>query len=321
MPFEADSARGALPWTIPDYLAEVESLAVAVVADDGTLLRANRGFLRLLAEPGEDPAGDVRGVLQSPTLEELRARPGDGRERPVYRGLLTVGAGGGPSTTLRGEVRREEELLLLVAEHDLQDVERLTQTLLTVSEQLAEKQRALVRTNKLLRQREADFERMAATDELTGLPNRRQLRRKLAEEIERSERTGKPLAVVMVDVDGFKAFNESWGRLAGDAALVALARALEENTRPYDTVARHSGEEFVLVLPGSDRAAALELAQRLRERIRGLELPDVDERVTASLGVATRADADARTLLEWVDGAVRRAKADGGDRVEVAQPH
>lgn len=316
-PNNTDSASTP-PWTIPEYLSEVEAVAVALLGKDGDLLRANRGFLNLLGSGDEPPPHDVRSFLQSPTLDELRDRPQHGPHEPVFRGLLTFGSSQTPGDTLRGEVRRDGDAFLIVAEHDLQDVERLTQTLLTVSDQLAEKQRALVRTNQLLRQREADFERAAATDELTGLANRRQVKRKLGEEIERSERTGKPLSVVMVDVDGFKAFNEKWGRLAGDAALVAIGRALAENTRPYDTIARFSGEEFVLLLPGSDERAAAELAGRLRERVAGLDLPDVGERLTASFGVAIRVGTDARALLERVDAAVVAAKEAGGNVVEVA---
>lgn len=316
---EGVKQASASPWTIPSYLAEVEAVAVALIDEEGRLLKANRGFLRLLGDPADQPAGDARAYLQSPTWDELLDRPAHGRDRAVYRGLLTIGAGNAPGSTLHGEVRRDEGLFLFVGEHDLQDVERLTQTLLTVSEQLAEKQRALVRTNKLLTQREADYERMAASDELTGLANRRQLRRKLTEEIERSQRTGKPLGIVMVDVDAFKAFNEVWGRLAGDAALVALARVLEENTRPYDTVARYAGEEFVLVLPGSGLEAAVELAERLRQRLASLDLPDVSDHLTASFGVATRSGVDARALLEQVDAAMRAAKEAGGDRVQVAE--
>src|SRR5207248_3321077 len=109
----------------------------------------------------------------------------------------------------------------------------------------------------------------AATDPLTALPNRRQLEARLAQEAARSRRRGVPFAVLMLDVDRFKHFNDTHGHQGGDEALRAVARALAAAIRAGDFAGRYGGEEFAAVLPDTDAAGAEAVAERVRERVEG----------------------------------------------------
>ncbi len=131
----------------------------------------------------------------------------------------------------------------------------------------------------------------AATDPITGLPNHRSLKERLEEELGRARRQGRALCVLMLDIDHFKVFNDSFGHAAGDEVLQVVAGALRQILRRGDYAARYAGEEFVLVLPNSDLQVGSAVAERLRAAIAGLiNRPELDGRlpgpVTVSIGVA-----------------------------------
>ena len=165
-------------------------------------------------------------------------------------------------------------------------------------------------------------ERQALVDGLTGLANRRQAEDALASEVARAVRFDSPLAVVLADLDDFKALNDRYGHPAGDAVLRAFAGILEETLRESDLAGRWGGEEFLLLLPGTDAAGAALLAERVRETLAGRAILSPDGsamRVTSSFGVA--AHAAGLTEIELVaaaDVALYGAKRLGKDRVEGA---
>lgn len=162
--------------------------------------------------------------------------------------------------------------------------------------------------------------RLAIRDELTGLLNRREFDRLLVEEQDRALRFGHPLGLLMIDVDHFKQVNDSHGHPAGDTVLREVARRLTTNLRNVDRVARFGGEEFAAVLVQTDRAAALDMAQRIRtsiERDSILAGQALALNVTVSVGVAILTD-DARSAVELLaaaDKALYGAKAAGRNRV------
>lgn len=179
----------------------------------------------------------------------------------------------------------------------------------------------LKRLRDELEEANAQLSNLVLRDPLTGLANRRQWDRRLADEWERSRRHRRPLSVVMADLDHFKRINDEHGHAAGDLVLQAVADLLSYGVRGPDTVARLGGEEFGILLPetGDDEAAAA--AERLRQAVADLELaglPDLDVRL--SLGVAsvdgdTPRPADADDLVAAADRALYRAKRQGRDRV------
>lgn len=164
----------------------------------------------------------------------------------------------------------------------------------------------------------------ALTDALTGLPNRRYALDRLAQEWAGTTRLARPLAVMMIDIDHFKAVNDSHGHEAGDRVLSWVGARLKQTARTSDIVCRLGGEEFLLIAPGADEESARVAAERLRAAVEAAapltEIPSL--RVTVSIGVASRMPgvADTAALIRLADHAVYQAKANGRNRVCLALP-
>jgi diguanylate cyclase (GGDEF)-like protein len=155
----------------------------------------------------------------------------------------------------------------------------------------------------------------ARTDSLTGLANRRELEQRFAGELERSTRGGRPLAIVVLDLDWFKEFNDRFGHAAGDRALVQLAEWRRRATRSSDVVARLGGEEFAVLAPETDELEGYQLAERLRAEVRAT-FARQPEKMTVSCGVASFPvhGITAGELLHSADRALYEAKEAGRDR-------
>ncbi len=179
-----------------------------------------------------------------------------------------------------------------------------------------------------VRERTAELEdanrrlsQLAVTDGLTGLYNHRYLHEQLQQSVERGQRDGSSVAMLMIDVDHFKKYNDRHGHPAGDEALRMVARVISEERRQIDVVARYGGEEFAVLLHGTTRQAAGEVAEKIRERVATAVIPGAADqplgKLTVSIGVAA-APEDAKTaeaLLEAADVALYRAKKSGRDAV------
>jgi diguanylate cyclase (GGDEF)-like protein len=175
----------------------------------------------------------------------------------------------------------------------------------------ADTQSKLVEKNLLL-------EQLSVTDRLTGLYNRLKLDQVLEEELNRSGRSTKSFALVLLDVDHFKLVNDSFGHPVGDQVLVEIARLLAQGTRNADVVGRWGGEEFLIICRDTDLDGALVLAEKLREMISEHSFSLVG-RKTASFGVtAFRADDNVHLMLARTDGALYRSKEKGRNCVEIA---
>ncbi len=185
---------------------------------------------------------------------------------------------------------------------------------------------ALSRELKRRQIAEAKLYRLAHTDSLTGLDNRGTFDAVLVKEAQRASRSGRPLSVLFVDVDHFKAFNDYYGHLAGDDVLRRVAQSASRCLRrDSDHVARYGGEEFVVTLPDTDARGAATVAEGIRRAIAGIDIAHVRSpygHVTASIGAATAAGGrvNAATLLRQADEALYRAKSGGRNRVSNPQP-
>jgi diguanylate cyclase (GGDEF) domain len=168
---------------------------------------------------------------------------------------------------------------------------------------------------------EIELERQARTDPLTGAMNRLALAESIARELARAQRNSRPLSLLMFDLDFFKQLNDRLGHQAGDAALKNVAAATQRHLRASDLLARYGGEEFVAVLPDTDKARAVETAERLRQGIESLGIPCGNgTALTASYGAATYpADGDDfDSLVASADAALYKAKQSGRNRVVAA---
>jgi len=203
---------------------------------------------------------------------------------------------------LRVSTRPSPDGVSMVVVSDITRLKRTELELLNVAERLREE---------------------ATTDALTGLVNRRALDQRLEIEIARSLRSDTALSVILLDIDHFKAYNDSYGHLAGDACLKAVSQCLGQVfRRPADLIARYGGEEFLVVLPEADVEAAYRLANEYRDLLAALALPHQASefgRVTVSLGIAAYApgqtDRSAADLVGRADEALYTAKSGGRDQV------
>lgn len=171
-----------------------------------------------------------------------------------------------------------------------------------------------------LRRSEADLVRKAVTDSLTGLFNRGYFDADLDQKIALAQRTGRPLTLLLADLDHFKAVNDSYGHQAGDYALQSFAELMRQSARKSDVLCRYGGEEFAVILPECDSSQAFQAAERLRERVAGY---DFGFPLTVSIGIATTTVAwrhAPRQLLEHADSALYNAKEKGRNRTEIFPP-
>ena len=190
---------------------------------------------------------------------------------------------------------------------------------------LAESEKKLREYSEKLRSRVEIQHRLARTDALTGMPNRRYVEEVIEGECARAERQGRRLSVAMVDVDGLKAVNDQYGHDAGDELLVQLAQIARRSCRRGDVVGRYGGDEFLFVLPESDLRAARRFAERFRGRVERQEIrlsggESVGVRVRVSLGLAELGQEDGRepsALIREADQALYQAKSMGGNTTVV----
>jgi diguanylate cyclase (GGDEF)-like protein len=163
----------------------------------------------------------------------------------------------------------------------------------------------------------------ATHDALTGLLSRAAIFERLDQELDRTQRDGNFLAVIMADIDKFKRINDTYGHSAGDVVLREVAQRMLQAARPYDGFGRYGGEEFLMVIPGCEEVRAAEVAERFRHAVSAepIEATGRVVAVTVSLGVASAlgsAQLGAQELIRRADAALYRAKASGRDRVECA---
>jgi diguanylate cyclase (GGDEF)-like protein/PAS domain S-box-containing protein len=298
-------------------VTEASPTALVLVETHGRIALANAAALRLLGYRPEELIGQGVEVLVPEQYRDAHPwyRVGFHRDpsaRPMGRGrdLFVEGRDGTliPVEIGLSPVEADGELLTVASLVDLTERRQAIQRIETLAAGLAEANRAL--------------ERLAVTDSLTGLWNRR----KFFEEAERSlgllQQTGGPFSVILIDVDEFKSFNDRFGHAVGDHVLKDVAAVLGDARGGSDLVARYGGEEFVVALPGTGEEGARAVAERLREGVSRLRWEE--SRVTVSAGVATVDHAGERgmnvrplldSVLEAADQALYRAKATGRNRV------
>jgi diguanylate cyclase (GGDEF)-like protein len=296
------------PW-YPPLLDKLLAVAAAELDADGVLLAANAGFLHLLPAPGTQFMGQPVGrFFVQPSFQVLAG--GD------HTGLFTVGEAHELTRSLRGSWRCVQGRFQWLAEHNIEELERLSAVLLEINEKYQLTQQALAVTNKQLRRREAEVLALSHSDALTGVGNRRYLDAALQQEVTRALQTGRPLSVVMADFDHFKAVNDTHGHIAGDTLLRHIADHLSRTfMRRYDVVARYGGDEFCVLLRDTTAAEAKRLLARAAAAI-AAPANGVKVAATLSIGVVDMVLGDTpASLLERADKALYRAKEAGRNTI------
>jgi diguanylate cyclase (GGDEF)-like protein len=197
------------------------------------------------------------------------------------------------------------------------EVTALTKVFNEMVARLRQGRQELASANERLRAKNQELELLSVTDGLTGLMNHRALMQRLNEETMRSRRGKHAFAVIMADVDHFKQYNDTFGHPEGDVVLKKVSDLLRETTRTVDCAARYGGEEFAMLLPETDLAGALEVAERIRSRVEAADFPG--RRITLSIGVAVypKHGDTAQGVIAAADAALYVAKR--GGRNQVAQ--
>jgi diguanylate cyclase (GGDEF)-like protein len=192
---------------------------------------------------------------------------------------------------------------------------------------LRERLNLLERHTRQLEQENHDLRRLSYLDGLTGIANRRHFEAALELEWRRACRAGTALSLVMIDADFFKPFNDAYGHQRGDDCLIRIANTLRNGlNRPGDMAARYGGDEFMLLIPGSDAQGVAELAEAIRARVAAMEIlhegSPTDSVVTISLGAVTGYPTrgfSSGDLIVAADAALYRAKEDGRNQVAIIQ--
>jgi diguanylate cyclase (GGDEF)-like protein/PAS domain S-box-containing protein len=292
----------------------------AIVLSDsaGRVLRVNREFCLLFGYSEEEVIGRC--------IDELLA-PEDLREEAL---TITEAVAHGQKFALEAVRRRKDGSPVHVSLLGVPIINRHKQVAVfgiyrDISSRV-KAERALTESRRQLEEANSMLERISNLDGLTAIPNRRSFETFFELEWRRACRESKWLSLIMLDVDYFKIYNDSYGHLAGDQCLKQVAQALQVLNRPGDIVARYGGEEFVAVLSGTDLPGARKMAERMLQRVRDLNLPHGHSRiashVTISAGVAAHqpgSDAHAMDLVLAADQALYLAKSRGRNRVETPE--
>ena len=270
---------------LTDRLADLDTCVRGVDSDRGDALDSGRQLDEAVQEQVQNIRFSVRDAVD---LDQLKEQ--------VRRRLETIGEH-------MEAFRHREETRSRQAEQRISELDSRLRKLEEESGELR---------NRIQRERQ-----LALVDTLTGVPNRMAYEEQVEEEYRRWKQAGRPLTMVLMDIDNFKAVNDTYGHKAGDKVLKTIGQLVADNLGDNEFLARYGGEEFVLLLPGADSAHALKLADQLCDSVRrcGFHYRGNGVRITVSCGVASFRDADGPdAVFERADRAMYRAKKEGPDR-------
>ncbi|MCW8194490.1 diguanylate cyclase [Proteobacteria bacterium 005FR1] len=272
---------------------------VIVVNDEGRIADVNRSAREIAGINGNCIGKSLKHWL--PEVEKLRQNLVLDVQRPSGRQI---------------------NIRIMAVRRDGTSDEGYVVVLTDVTEERASKQR-LMQVQRELQELNSRLEKMAHTDSLTGLINRRRLNDVLLSEWSRAIRHGRPLSFILLDFDYFKQINDTYGHLAGDEVLEKAGEVLRKTTRPEDLVARYGGEEFAILLPETDLEEATDLARRLHQALGSMRFDHETLgpfQTTTSIGIAAREAADQaiEPLIARADRALYNTKNNGRDGISFA---
>lgn len=307
---------------VEDDRAMLVLLEAMLKAAGHEVLTARNGAEALQAVEAERPQLVITGwnlpVMDGVTLcRKLRESP---ERRDVYVFILT-GKETADSLVEAFEAGADDYLVKPVSQRVFFARLRAAQRVVQLQEELAYDREQLLRFSRDLAASNERLQRLALTDALTELPNRRSAVERLEQEWALAQRGERMLSCMMVDIDHFKAINDKLGHQAGDEVLKSVAQALRHSARTQDLVCRYGGEEFVVICPDTDLKAAAQCAERLRQKVSELDHQGRGFALTISVGVAERRPdmGSVDALLARADACLYAAKEAGRNRVVVGK--
>jgi diguanylate cyclase (GGDEF)-like protein len=303
------------------------------------LLKAEQGSLMLLDHETDVLLLEAKKGIREGVTEKLRINRGEGiagRVVELGESLLVENLENDPRIKQKNRrdyktrsfvsvpLRIEDRVIGVLNLSDKTNGEVFNEEDLNLVQSFAS-QAAIVMERNGFHKKAEELKKQTISDHLTGLLNRRYLYERLKDEVARSRRQGHHLCLLMLDLDGFKSINDSFGHLFGDQILIGIAEILLNTVRSMDVVARYGGDEFMIILPETADSRAFEIAERLRDRVahQGAPAAEASELglppLSASIGIACYPEHGETVdlLIGNVDKALYRAKNQGKNRIEV----
>ena len=305
----------APPAVLPAWLKDFHAIAVALIADDGRIVEANAGFLMTLAGIGADFSS---ANFIDPSFNLLQRSPAQ-PDGLIYHGLLTLGAPQGARSVFSGRVYRMNQMLFVAVEKNIPAFEQVNEEIVQLKKEVDDARRQLSKRNHALQAALEEITELRRYDTVTGLPHRVVLDLRMEEEIKRWERSRRPLALMLMDMDNFDKLNAEYGRDVGDDVLKHAATLLKQAVRTVDVTVRYGGQEFAILLPETNEMGALIVAERMRMDLESQLILPLLEPITASFGVAIYLSGEQREELyarAW--RALKHAKAHGKNAITIA---
>jgi diguanylate cyclase (GGDEF)-like protein len=296
------------------FMEELGGVAGAVLDEDKRIVVCNSQFAQL-AGLGE-PTGTALSEFAAPVQGSSILLPPDGAAWNVTFHLTNRTQG---VEECKMHVFHEEGEYLLLCDELVRRDDRAVVSMARLNDELTDLNRELEKKTRALEKANKTIKRMARTDPLTELANRRHFQEEMETRLSEAGRHEFPVAVAMGDLDHFKGINDTFGHDAGDKVLKLFAKILKDSCRKEDLPARWGGEEFIVLMPHTSAEEGYKLTERVRQALEESSIPEIDRAITASFGVAEfqRGD-DANSLVTRADGALYEAKESGRNRVAVA---
>jgi diguanylate cyclase (GGDEF)-like protein len=315
-----------------------ETLLRTILDKSAALLKAEQGSLMLLDHETDDLLLEAKKGIVEGVTEKLRIQRGEGIAGKVVEfgePFLVDNLENDPRIKQKNRqhyktrsfvsvpLKVEDHIIGVLNLSDKDSGEVFNEEDLKLIQSFATHAAIVMERNVFFNQTE-ELKKLTITDHLTGLLNRRYLYERLKEEMARSERHGHLLSLLMLDLDGFKYYNDTLGHLFGDQMLKEIAETLLNTVRSMDVVARYGGDEFMVILPETAESLAIDIAERLRSNVAKKVVLAQDaaggpHMLTASIGIVCYPEhgETVELLLENVDKALYRAKNKGKNRIEV----
>ena len=289
------------------YLENLSQVALVFFDEDAKIKDCNQGFLNILGLPGKPIGKNITEFLSfyMRALSFLR----EGEYTSISPQYLVQG---NFQVSFAGYLLSLGNNYLMFFEKHQMTYNEILNKMSLLNNQLADLTRDLSKKNQELKMANARIQKIMDTDPLTGLLNRRSFRKILKKNMFFARRHNFPLALLMVDIDHFKKINDTFGHDVGDQVLKQLAKILPRSCRTEDIVARFGGEEFVVLLPGTNASSATAWAERVRAKIENARIRRVSWKVTASFGVTELLPSDTeQSFIQRADEALYAAKRKG----------